>query len=143
VRSNGFDTNGGEGGASDGEIDLYSHMKVLLISGHYGDDTSANVSVTGSSNYQDSGLTGDEMVLSIKGRKIYRGYLADWNWMWTKRTRAAFYQPHTGNSDETRPPFPARMSLSSLGALRTSSGSLPRMIVTEPYGFDSPEWRDE
>lgn len=142
VRSNGFDTDhSGPNGESDGEVDLYSHMKLLLISGHYGDDTAARYTVTGSSNYQDSGLTGDEMLLTIRGRQTYKAYLNHFNWMWDKRTRAVGYRPHTGNASPTRPPFPARL-LASLGQL-APSGELPRMIVTEKYGFDSPEWRDE
>lgn len=142
VRSNGFDTDrSGPYGQSDGEVDLYSHMKMLLISGHYGDDTSARYTVTGSSNYQDSGLTGDEMVLTIRGKKTYKAYFKHFNWMWDKRTRSIGYRPHSGSADPTRPPFPARllMSLDGLG----STAELPRMIVTEKYGFDSPEWRDE
>lgn len=142
VRSNGFDTDhSGPNGESDGEVDLYSHMKLLLISGHYGDDTRARYTVTGSSNYQDSGLTGDEMLLTISGRKTYKPYFRHFNWMWDKRTRAVGYRPHTGSSDPTRPPFPARLLMSMDGL--AASGDLPRMIVTEKYGFDSPEWRDE
>ncbi|MDF1603660.1 phospholipase D-like domain-containing protein [Nocardioides sp. YIM 152315] len=142
VRSNGFDTDhSGPDGESDGEIDLYSHMKELLISGHYGDRTNARISITGSSNYQDSGLTGDEMVLMIPGRKTYKAYLRHWNWMWDHRTRAVGYRPHSGSADDTDPPFPARLMM-SMAAL-APSGDLPRMIVTEKYGFDSPEWRDE
>jgi phosphatidylserine/phosphatidylglycerophosphate/cardiolipin synthase-like enzyme len=142
VRSNGFDTDhSGPEGESDGEVDLYSHMKMLLISGHYGDRTDARVTVTGSSNYQDSGLTGDEMIFSIAGKHTYRQYLKHFNWMWDKRTRAIGYRPHTGSADPTDPPFPARLMMAM--ADRLPAGELPRMIVTEKYGFDSPEWRDE
>ncbi|MFC7493818.1 MULTISPECIES: phospholipase D-like domain-containing protein [unclassified Nocardioides] len=150
VRSNGFDTDhSGPEGESDGEIDLYSHMKELLISGNYAGVTGARWSFTGSSNYQDSGLTGDEMVLAIPGRPMFKAYRKHWDWMWAKRTRAVGYRPHTGNADPTDPPFPARLAMSGQGLTRqeimdlAAPGDLPKMIVTEKYGFDSPEWRDE
>jgi phosphatidylserine/phosphatidylglycerophosphate/cardiolipin synthase-like enzyme len=142
VRSNGFDTDhSGPDGESDGEIDLYSHMKMLLISGHYGEETDARWSITGSSNYQNSGLTGDEMILAIRGRKTYRAYLHHFDWMWAKRTRAPGYGTTGGSSSPTRPPFPAR-TLAALEGLGIET-ELPKLIVKEKYGFDSPEWRDE
>ena len=52
AHTNGYDTN------DDGEVDLYTHQKELMISGNYGKDRSTSLVVTGSSNYQDAGLRG-------------------------------------------------------------------------------------
>jgi hypothetical protein len=119
VRSNGMDTN------DDGEIDLYSHMKNLIVSGNYGKHSSSRFVVTGSSNYQDTGLRGDEMIVRMFGASATRQYMAQWKWMWLNHTRAVVY-----SADATVP-----------------GGEVGRVAATptiiEPYGTDSPQWRNE
>jgi len=81
VRSNGFDTNG------DGVIDLYTHQKLLEVNGHFGNRRGAKVVWTGSSNFQDSGKNGDEILFRIMSPSNYKRYAANWKWMWDNKTR--------------------------------------------------------
>ena len=62
VHTTGKDTN------EDGLIDLYTHQKELLISGHYGKSTHTRLVVTGSSNYNQDGIRGDEEIFLIRNR---------------------------------------------------------------------------
>lgn len=135
VRSNGMDTNG------DGEIDLYSHLKYLLIQGKF-EGKNQRVVVTGSSNYQDDGITGDEVLIRFLGNgKLHKQYLKHFNWMWTKRTRPVHYQrvPATGGAVVAKDaPLLTRSQVEAL-----PDDELPKLEIVEELGTNSPEWRDE
>ncbi|WP_164519631.1 phospholipase D-like domain-containing protein [Nocardioides ferulae] len=120
IRANGFDTDGDE------ETDLYSHMKLLIITGNYGGDRSAKVVVTGSSNYQDSGVRGDEVILRMLNQdRTTAQYLKNWKWMWENRTREVPHVQPKRSTDRFGRPLPER-----------------RVYLAGP-GIDSPEWEDE
>lgn len=80
TRSTGYDTDG------DGIIDLYSHKKLTLIHGHYGTATGKRIVMTGSSNFQNGGQYGDEILFQIYRRSIYDRYLDNWKWVWDYHT---------------------------------------------------------
>jgi phosphatidylserine/phosphatidylglycerophosphate/cardiolipin synthase-like enzyme len=80
VRSTGYDTD------EDGEIDLYSHEKILLVHGNYNGAPGQNMVVTGSSNYQDGGQYGDEIILRLFNGRIYKQYISNWDWSWKYHT---------------------------------------------------------
>lgn len=92
VRSDGFDTDG------DGYIDQYSHHKYLVISGNHDGNRRANLVVTGSSNYADNGLSGDELIFSAVGS----GYVGQWkrnhDYVWRNGSRSVAYIPRSGAS---------------------------------------------
>lgn len=85
VHVDGYDTSG------DGNIDLYGHLKVLTIAGHWGKNRSARFTWTGSSNWGNSGLRGDEVIFRIKGNGIMRKYNAHFNYMWKNGSHLAKY----------------------------------------------------
>lgn len=87
LRSNGLDTD------SDGEIDLYSHMKLLLVDGNYGGVRNRKVIVTGSNNYQGSRnvISGDELIFRMYSSRFFGAYRANFDWMWANRTRPVQY----------------------------------------------------
>ena len=114
VRSTGFDTD------DDGEIDLYSHEKILLINGRYG-KTNRKVVVTGSSNYQDGGQYGDEIILRKFDYRLYRQYADNWGWSWRN------------------PPTPSE----SRPCRRMPSGRRSAPMLVDGLGTNSPEWRNE
>jgi phosphatidylserine/phosphatidylglycerophosphate/cardiolipin synthase-like enzyme len=59
----------------DGELDLYNHMKVLMINGRVGADRSVHRVLTGSANWTPQAFTsGDELLLRIDGRRYYGQY---------------------------------------------------------------------
>lgn len=76
VRSTGYDTD------EDDEIDLYSHQKVLLIRGRYGEEKAKTISVTGSSNYQNGGQYGDELIFAMYSPGLYKQYITNWDLSW-------------------------------------------------------------
>jgi phosphatidylserine/phosphatidylglycerophosphate/cardiolipin synthase-like enzyme len=89
VHTTGMDTN------DDGLIDLYTHQKELLISGHYGKSTHARIVVTGSSNWNTDGVRGDEEIFLIKNRiRTWNEYIADFQRMWEKFSTRVKYIPY-------------------------------------------------
>jgi phosphatidylserine/phosphatidylglycerophosphate/cardiolipin synthase-like enzyme len=89
VHTTGMDTN------EDGLIDLYTHQKELLISGHYGKDTHKRLVVTGSSNYNADGIRGDEEIFLMKNRATaWQDYISDFQRMWDKYSTRVKYIPY-------------------------------------------------
>lgn len=88
VHTTGYDTN------EDGFIDLYTHQKQLLINGNYGTDHSTRMVVTGSSNWNDEGLKGDEEIFLIKLPGAYKNYANNFNWMYKYRSTRVKYIPY-------------------------------------------------
>jgi len=80
VRSTGYDTD------KDDVIDLYSHEKILLVHGNYNGAPGQNMVVTGSSNYQNGGQYGDELILRLYSGWIYKQYITNWDWSWKYHT---------------------------------------------------------
>jgi phosphatidylserine/phosphatidylglycerophosphate/cardiolipin synthase-like enzyme len=98
THSNGMDTD------EDGFIDLYTHQKELLISGHYRKDRSKRLVVTGSSNYEDSGLNGDEIIFQIKDKLgAYTRYTRNFKWIWKYKSRVVGTSPYRGVPGELEP----------------------------------------
>lgn len=90
IRSTGYDTN------EDLELDLYTHQKQMTISGHYGDDRSTNLVMTGSSNWTKDGTHGDEMIILINGQGALPAYRADFQWLWDNRSHSVAWSPTPG-----------------------------------------------
>lgn len=114
VRSTGFDTD------DDGEIDLYSHEKILLINGRYGAATGRRVVVTGSSNYQNGGQYGDELILRVIDGSLHSRYTSNWNTVWGS----------------------PKYSHGFILARPIVNGRAVPMLY-DGLGTDSPEWRDK
>jgi phosphatidylserine/phosphatidylglycerophosphate/cardiolipin synthase-like enzyme len=58
------------------------HQKVLQISGHFGDDTSAQVVFTGSHNWSSRGLDCDDNILRIDSAAAYSQYARNFRYIW-------------------------------------------------------------
>jgi phosphatidylserine/phosphatidylglycerophosphate/cardiolipin synthase-like enzyme len=100
VHTTAFDTD------DDDLIDLYSHQKELLIAGRYGKDRSIKYVFTGSSNWQDGGLRGDEVIFSIKKNKAYADYIRNFDYIWSERSVRVGYIPVNGRLDPRPLPRP-------------------------------------
>ena len=68
---------------------MYSHQKYVTISGHYGDDRSASLVFTGSSNFTHSGVSGDEMILRAHGRRLVKQWNTNFQNIWENWSRPA------------------------------------------------------
>lgn len=135
VRSSGMDTNG------DGEIDLYSHLKYMTIKGNY-DGKNRRVVITGSSNYQRDGITGDEVIIRLYKGKLYNQYVKHYNWMWSKRTRPVPYQRIAVTTGQRLGRVVGTEMLTREQA-EALPGELPKLRLVEEFGTNSPEWNDE
>ncbi|MGH3414750.1 MAG: phospholipase D-like domain-containing protein [Marmoricola sp.] len=137
VRSNGYDTNG------DGELDLYSHQKELMISGHYGSQSKYRMVVTGSSNYNKYGLTGDEILFLIHRHPAYNAYTRNFKNLWYHYSHPVHYQPHRS----ARMSMSARMGGDNLGGLAKNPGDLidgpgDTLLVPQPRPA-GPAWEGD
>ena len=112
VRSSAFDTN------EDGEIDKYSHLKMLLINGNYEGARNRKVVVTGSSNFQNGGQYGDELFIRLYGSGRYTQYINHWNRLYRHYTHGFV---RMGNN------------------YRTTQGP----TLTNGVNDKMPDWRDE
>ncbi len=143
VHTTGMDTN------KDGLIDLYTHQKELLISGHYGKRTHTRLVVTGSSNYNQDGIRGDEEIFLIRNRlPAWNAYIADFTRMWTtkKFSTRVKYIPYP-NPDPTDPPPTTttahRMGLGSAGAILEPHGQVQRFTIAQPAKPGGPAWESD
>jgi phosphatidylserine/phosphatidylglycerophosphate/cardiolipin synthase-like enzyme len=99
VHVNGYDTE--EVGGLDGEIDLYSHQKILTVSGNYWGDSSTSFVFTGSSNWNAGGAKGDEIIFRASGPVLVNRYLRNFNFIWSERSHLAMYIPYRTSSSRT------------------------------------------
>jgi hypothetical protein len=58
------------------------HQKVMQVSGHFGDDTSAQVVFTGSHNWSSRGLDCDDNILRIDSPTAYSQYARNFSFIW-------------------------------------------------------------
>jgi hypothetical protein len=72
----------------DGELDLYTHMKVLMINGRIEADRSVRQVFTGSANWTPQAFTsGDELLLRIEGNPYYGQYARQFDFIRARSTR--------------------------------------------------------
>jgi phosphatidylserine/phosphatidylglycerophosphate/cardiolipin synthase-like enzyme len=64
----------------------YSHMKMFAASGRIGADPSSWVTWTGSNNWADRSIHGDEVTLRIASTTVYRAYVKNWKKMRDRRS---------------------------------------------------------
>jgi phosphatidylserine/phosphatidylglycerophosphate/cardiolipin synthase-like enzyme len=99
VHINGYDTE--EVNGLDGKIDLYSHQKILTVSGNYWGDSSTSFVFTGSSNWNAGGAKGDEIIFRASGAYLVNRYLRNFNFIWTERSHLAKYIRYSTTSSTT------------------------------------------
>ena len=99
VHINGYDTE--EVNGFDGEIDLYSHQKILTVSGNYWGDSSTSFVFTGSSNWNAGGAKGDEIIFRSQGGTLVNRYLRNFNFIWSERSHLAKYIPYSSSARTT------------------------------------------
>ncbi|QCX28181.1 phospholipase D-like domain-containing protein [Nocardioides jishulii] len=116
-RSTGFDTDG------DKEIDLYSHAKIMMVNGHYDGVRNRKMVVTGSSNFQNGGQYGDELILRIFSPALYRQYADNWGDLWRNHTHG--------------------FNWTVVNARGARGLVAPRYSLSDGLGTDSEEWRDQ
>lgn len=72
----------------DGELDLYTHMKALMISGHVGKVRNEKLVYTGSANWTpDAFTTGDELTMRLNLNTMWNRYNKNWEFIKARSTR--------------------------------------------------------
>jgi phosphatidylserine/phosphatidylglycerophosphate/cardiolipin synthase-like enzyme len=64
----------------------YSHMKMFAVAGRVGSDRSSWVTWTGSNNWADRSIHGDEVTIRIPSLSVYRAYVKNWKNMRARRS---------------------------------------------------------
>jgi hypothetical protein len=67
----------------------YLHDKWVAITGNYGGNPNASVSLQGSFNFSDLGFSSDEQFQLIRGRAVYNRFARDFGLLWTDRQARA------------------------------------------------------
>jgi len=78
VRTAGFDRN------HNGTIDLYTHQKYMILSGKWGTGKAAWHVWTGSQNWSDIALNGDEVTMHIPRRGAFYDYRKNFDLIWKR-----------------------------------------------------------
>ena len=76
LRSTGYDFN------KDEDVDRYTHQKYFVIRGNYDGNANTNLTYTGSSNWSSLGKQNDEIQFSIRGKRVARQYMNNFNFLW-------------------------------------------------------------
>lgn len=99
VHINGYDTE--EVGGLDGQIDLYGHQKILVVSGNYWGDSSTSFVFTGSSNWNAGGAKGDEIIFRASSPTLVNRYRKNFNYIWENGSHLAKYIPYPTSARTT------------------------------------------
>lgn len=75
IKSPDFDRNG------NGKVDVFTHLKYLAVSGNYARKPSWHV-WTGSQNWSDRSLNGDEITVHVPRRGVFAKYRENFMFMW-------------------------------------------------------------
>ncbi len=113
----------------DNQVDKYSHQKYMTISGHYGSDRSTSLVITGSSNWTHSGISGDEVILSARGKRLVRQWNHNFDHIWTKRSRPVGQS--TGGFRPDPPNCPNQRH------------AVGRRATTRDLSFSGPYWESD
>jgi phosphatidylserine/phosphatidylglycerophosphate/cardiolipin synthase-like enzyme len=88
LRSTGLDYNPDDNydlnkdGQDDLILNYYSHQKYLAVQGTYNGVPDTHMVITGSSNWASLSTGNDEVRLSIRGKKLTRKYVENFNYQW-------------------------------------------------------------
>jgi len=85
-----FDLN--SDGVDDLILDFYSHQKYLVVQGTYNGVLGTEMVITGSSNWASLSTANDEIWLTIRGARVAKKYLGNYNYQWnnTRNSRNAY-----------------------------------------------------
>jgi len=127
----------------DGLIDLYTHQKELLISGHYAKSTHTRLVVTGSSNYNRDGIRGDEEIFLIKNRlPAWKAYITDFQRMWKHFSTRVKYIPYP-NPDPNEPPTTGARAMGLGGSMIEPQQHVVRYTIAQTAKPGGPAWEND
>ncbi len=88
---------------NNGSIDMFTHAKYLIVGGRYGRKSSGWHVWTGSQNWSDRSLNGDELTVHIPRRGVFWDYRQNFEKIWRNRSKwIADTRPKPASSDQMR-----------------------------------------
>jgi phosphatidylserine/phosphatidylglycerophosphate/cardiolipin synthase-like enzyme len=92
IKTPDFDRNG------NGKVDVFTHAKYFGVSGNYAGKPSWHL-WTGSQNWSDRSLRGDEVTVHMPRRGVFAKYRKNHSFIWTKHSKwVAGTNPRTASS---------------------------------------------
>lgn len=146
LRSTGLDYNSDDNydlnkdGKDDLILNYYSHQKYLVVQGTYNGVPNSNLVLTGSSNWASLSTGNDETWFTIRGKKVARKYVRNFNYQWRhKRNSRNAYTTTYANFRL------ARMVPGRDGVLRRQVVTERRRVLTvEPDRYQpGPYWESD
>ncbi|NYE38117.1 phosphatidylserine/phosphatidylglycerophosphate/cardiolipin synthase-like enzyme [Nocardioides cavernae] len=146
LRSTGLDYNTEDNfdlnndGKDDLILDYYSHQKYLTVQGTYNGVPDTHMVLTGSSNWASLSTGNDEVLMTVRGRKVVRKYVKNFDYQWrNKRNSRNAYTTTYANFRVQRTVRDAD------GSSRTVWVTERRPIVTiEPDNYRTgPYWEND
>ena len=146
LRSTGLDFNPDDDydlnkdGKDDLILSVYSHQKYVAIQGNYNGNPDTHMVVTGSANWASLSPGNDEVRMTIRGKKLTRKYVRNFNYQWrNKRNSRNAYTTTYVNFRV------ARRVVDQDGEARTVWRTVRRPVVTiepDPYR-PGPYWEND
>ena len=146
LRSTGLDFNPDDDydlnkdGKDDLILSVYSHQKYVAIQGNYNGNPDTHMVVTGSANWASLSPGNDEVRMTIRGKKLTRKYVKNFNYQWRiKRNSRNAYTTTYVNFRV------ARKVRDEDGSTRTVWRTVRRPVVTiepDPYR-PGPYWEND
>jgi phosphatidylserine/phosphatidylglycerophosphate/cardiolipin synthase-like enzyme len=101
IKSPDFDRN------SNGKVDMFTHTKYWMVGGRYGKASAGWHVWTGSQNWSDRAMRGDELTVHIPRRGVFWNYRQNFRKIWRKHSRwiadtRPEKQPATSTTTRTR-----------------------------------------
>lgn len=146
LRSTGLDYNTEDNydlnkdGKDDLILNFYSHQKYLTIQGTYDGVPGTEMLVTGSANWASLSPANDEVRMTVRGRKVTRKYVRNFDYQWKKKRNSR--NAYTTTYANFRV---ARMVVGPDGTLQRTYVTERRKITTvepDPYR-KGPYWEND
>jgi phosphatidylserine/phosphatidylglycerophosphate/cardiolipin synthase-like enzyme len=87
---------------NNGTVDMFTHTKYWIVGGRYGTGNPGWHVWTGSQNWSDRSLNGDELTVHIPRRGVFWNYRQNFDHIWQKRSRWVAGTRPTDTSTGTR-----------------------------------------
>ena len=146
LRSTGMDFNPDDNfdlnkdGVDDLILDYYSHQKYFVVQGTYNGVPDTHLVLTGSSNWASLSTANDEVWFTVRGEKVARKYVGNFDYQWNNRrnTRNAYTTTYANFRV-------ARWSRDEDGTLRKTYVTVRRPVTTvDPaLALPGPHWEDD
>ena len=88
---------------NNGSVDMFTHAKYMIVGGRYGKNSAGWHVWTGSQNWSDRSVNGDELTVHIPRRGVFYDYRQNFEQIWRNRSKwIAGTKPKPAGSGQMR-----------------------------------------